>query len=122
MTMKEQKPVETNLADLLASLEVDVTGIASIENIAGTKLEKSARNLLPEVNSIIVLGMEIDPEFLDLSIPERTTGAPRMKDIMEKHKEFLRGQLAGATYKIMSVSHSKNPSVIPTVSRKKSVQ
>lgn len=110
---KTGKKHQPGIEAVLAALDVDVTGVATIDDIAGSNLEKAARRLLPEVNSIIVLGMEIYPEFLDLSIPEKTTGATRMNDMLEKHKDFLRGRLTSAAYKFAQVCRAQHLAALP---------
>jgi len=60
----------------LAKLEVNLVGVASLRDLKTTTLGKGTLKLLPSARSIVVVAMEIYPEFLELTSPERTMGAP----------------------------------------------
>ncbi len=99
--------------ELLADLEVDMVGVARIEDTTGTELAKQALDLLPSCRSIVVFGMEIWPEFLDLSVPRRTAGAPKMNDLLDRHKDYLRGRLVRAAYDIAKESRKQGLKALP---------
>lgn len=99
--------------DILADLDVDMIGVARIEEITGTELAKQALDLLPSCRSIVALGMEIWPEFLDLTVPQRTAGAPKMNDLLDRHKNYLRGRLVRAAYDIAKESRKQGFKSLP---------
>jgi epoxyqueuosine reductase len=97
----------------LESLDIDLAGVACIEDIEGMPLADAALALLPSCRSIVVFGAEVYPEFLDLTKPERTAGAPRMNDLLERHVNYLRGRLTRASYVIGRASHAAGLKALP---------
>ena len=57
--------------------------------------------------------MEIYPEFLDLTVPERITGAPKMNDLLDRHKNYLRGRLVRAAYSIAKTARAQGLKALP---------
>jgi epoxyqueuosine reductase QueG len=102
--MDKNKPniarASTRLQETLSKLDVDMVGVARLRDLKGTKLEKSALKLLPSARSIIVVGAEVYPEFLELTSPERTMGAANMNDLFRRHTDILAGRLTGAVYNV----------------------
>ena len=112
--MKNKKETENAaLADLLDELDVDLHGVVSLDDIEGSSLAQAARSLLPGVSSIIVLGMEIYAEFLDLTVTTRTAGAPAMNDMLVKHQDFLRSRLTRAAYILARASRAQGKTALP---------
>jgi epoxyqueuosine reductase QueG len=99
--------------EALADLNVDLVGVAGMEALKDTKLEEQIKKLLPETNSVIVLGMEIYEETLRLTSPERLLGAASTNDIMESQVEYLNGKLAEAANDIARVSHKARLKAMP---------
>jgi epoxyqueuosine reductase QueG len=97
----------------VAETDVDIIGIAGMENIQGTKLEKQVKKLLPETNSIIVLGMEIFPEILNLTSPGRIKGAASTNDIMEGQADYINGKLTWAANDIARASKKAGLKALP---------
>jgi epoxyqueuosine reductase QueG len=98
---------------ILADLDVDIIGIASMENLKGTRLEEQVKKLLPETNSVIVLAMEILPEILNLTSPERIKGAASTNDIMEGQAEYINGKLTWAANDIARASKKAGLKALP---------
>ena len=114
MVMNEEtKKDSSGVQAVLTTLDVDRLGVARIEDMEGTDMAKAVLDLLPSCRSIVVLGMEIYAEFLDLTTPERITGAPKMNDMLEKHKDHLRGQLRRAAYSIARASREAGLKALP---------
>lgn len=88
----------TILQDTLAKLDVDAVGIAGLSDWKGTKLEETARSLLPEAQSVVVLAIEISSEALDLSTHSRTFGAPSMNDLLNAETDYINSRLNGAAF------------------------
>jgi epoxyqueuosine reductase len=113
MTTKETSAGSRDVQACVALLDVDVKGVARLDDIEGTPLAQAARDLLPECVSIVVLGAEVFTEFLDLTKPERIAGAPRMNDLLERHVNYLRGRLTRASYRVAEASHAAGLRALP---------
>jgi epoxyqueuosine reductase QueG len=103
----------TGVQEHLSNLDVDMVGVARLKDLKGTKLEEAALKLLPSARSIVVLGMEIYPEFLDLTSPERVMGTANLSDLFSRHIEYLRGQMNRAAYDIAHTSHQAGLRALP---------
>ncbi len=79
------------LQNILSGLKVDIKGVACLHGLKGTRLEESALKLLPSARSVVVLGMELYPEFLDLTSPERKMGTVILNQLFFRHVEYQRG-------------------------------
>ena len=97
----------------LAKLDVDMTGVARISDLKGTKLGKAALQLLPSARSIVIAAMEIYPEFLDLTSPERTMGSANLNDLYRRHTDVLAGRLTGAVYNVARESRKAGLKAMP---------
>lgn len=98
---------------VLAGLEVDMVGVARLRDLKGTPLEESARKLLPSARSIVVVGMEVYPEFLDLVSHEMGMGEANLNDIFRRHVDYLRGRMVRAIYDIAKASHQAGLKALP---------
>jgi len=99
--------------DTLSKLDVDMVGVARLKDLKETKLEEAALKLLPSARSIVVVGMEVYPEFLDLISPERVMGTANLNDMYNRHVEYLRGRLTRAVYDIARVSRKAGLKALP---------
>jgi epoxyqueuosine reductase len=107
------KKKAAGVQEVLAELDVDLAGTVRLRDLEGTPLEESALRLLPSCRSIVVVGMEVFPEFLDLTAHERTTGAANLNDLLVRHVEYLRGRLARAVYDVAGASHRAGLKALP---------
>lgn len=103
--------------ELLTKLDVDMVGITPLNDLKGTKLREAALKLLPSARSIVVAGMEIYPEFLDLITPERIVGTANLNDLYNQHTDYLSGRLNKAAYAVARVSHQAGLKALPLPSR-----
>jgi epoxyqueuosine reductase len=92
---------------------VDMVGVVRISDLNKNKLAQAARKLLPSVKSIVAMGMEIYPEFLDLTSPELLMGTPNLNILLTRHKDYLRGRLMKASYDIAKASHRVGLKALP---------
>lgn len=97
----------------ISKSDVDMVGVARIKDYKGTPLEESALKLLPQTQSVVVVGMEVYYEFLELTSPERTMGSANLNDLYNRHQEYLRGRLTRAIYEIARVSHRAGLKALP---------
>jgi epoxyqueuosine reductase QueG len=102
-----------NLQNVIGKLDVDVVGVADISQWKGTKLDETAKKLLPKARSVVVLGMEVYPEVLNLISPGRLTGAASMNDLLDRHAEFLSGRITKATYDFAKASRKAGFKALP---------
>jgi len=115
MATKKRSNVKVNVEvqGLLSNLDVDMVGVARLKDLKGTKLEESALKLLPSTRSIVVVGMEVYPEFLDFTSPERVMGTANLNDLYNRHVEYLRGRLTRAVYEIARASRKAGLKALP---------
>jgi epoxyqueuosine reductase len=114
MTDKKQSlKTAKEVQEALTKLEVDLVGVARIDMMKDQILKDNALALLPSANSIIVLGMEIWPEFLDLTAPEMIAGDININDIFQQHQDYIRGKLAKAVYDIAKVARKTGFAALP---------
>ncbi len=88
------------LEELEPELDADIIGVAALSNWKGTRLEETALRLLPQAKSVVVLAMEIYPEVLDLTSPERVTGAASPNDLYAQHTSYINSRLSKAAYDV----------------------
>jgi epoxyqueuosine reductase len=113
MADKKRNGSETRLQKVVNGIDIDLKGVARVRDITGTRLEKSVTMLLPSAKSIVVLGMEIYPEFLELTSSELVTGTANLNNLLTRHVESLRGQLNRAAYEIARESHRSGLKALP---------
>jgi epoxyqueuosine reductase QueG len=103
MAKKTVAKIDTTVQEALAKLDVDMVGVALIEELKDKPTKEAALKLLPSTKSIVALGMGIFSEFLDLTSPERVVG----------HNEYLRGRLLRAAYDVAAASHRAGLKALP---------
>ena len=82
--------------------DVDVFGVASLGDARETPLYQSATALLPGARSIVVVGMEVYQEVLDLVAPEKQVGEAAARDLYGPHLDYLSGRLNSGIYDLAS--------------------
>jgi epoxyqueuosine reductase len=115
MTAKRRSPARASagVQETLSGLNVDIKGVARLKDLKGTGLEKAALKLLPSTRSIVVMGMGIYPEFLDLTSPGREAGSANLNQLFTRHIEYLRGRMNRAAYDIAQASHQAGLKALP---------
>ena len=103
--------------NVLTGLDADVIGVASLTQLKGSRLEESALALLPETRSIVVFGLEIHREILDLSSPSRIQGAASTTDLLNTDSQHLSGRLTWTAYDISRAAHNLGFKALPLPSR-----
>ena len=103
--------------EALADLDVDILGVASLDDMKGTRLEEQALKLLPTARSIVVMAAEIYPEFLDLTSPERVMGTANLNDLLSYHMEYVAGRLNRAAYDVARASRQSGLKALPLPGR-----
>jgi epoxyqueuosine reductase len=118
MMNKDKVKASTEVQGILANHEVDILGIVALEGTEGGRLAEQARDLLPETNSIVVMAMEVYPEFIGLTTPEMVAGTPNFNDLYSRHIDHLTGRLDRAAYAIARASHRAGLKALPLPSRR----
>lgn len=113
MAKKKATKIDLKVQEALSKLEVEIVGVATIDDVKGTPLEAAAKKLLPSVRSIVVMGMEVYSEFLDLTSPETTMGTANLNDLYSRHTEILGRRLTIASYEIARVSRRAGYKAMP---------
>jgi epoxyqueuosine reductase len=114
MAVKKTKvKINTDVQEALSKLDVDMVGVARIDNSKDARLKEAALKLLSSARSIVVVGMEIWPEFLDLTSPERIAGTSNLNDFYNRHVDYLRGRLTRAVYDVARASHQAGLKALP---------
>lgn len=85
------------MENTLSGLEVDLVGVASMAGMDG-RLQNQVLTLLPEAKSVVVFAMEIYPEVLDHSRPDKVMGEASARDMLVPHMEYLNGRITKAAY------------------------
>ena len=110
---KNAEKIDQEVQGALARLEVDMVGVARVDSLKDPPTKDAILELLPEAKSIVVVGMEIWPEFLDLTSPEMTAGGINKNDIYQQHQDYVRGKLAKAVYDIAKASRQAGLKALP---------
>jgi len=105
------------VAEYLVNLDVDMVGVAALGDLKGGKLTEQALKLLPGTRSIVVLAVEVYPEFLDLTSAEMVAGAPNLNNLYDRHIDHLAGRLDKAVNDIARVSRKVELKALPLPSR-----
>jgi epoxyqueuosine reductase len=112
-TKKTGQKKTARTPDLLSSLEVDAVGVARVAGLPDERMKEAILNLLPGARSMIVVAIEIWPEFLDLTSPEMTAGGINTNDIYQQHQGWVRGKLSKAVYDIAKASRAAGFKALP---------
>jgi len=102
-----------NSEEFQVEVEADAVGIVSIENASQKRMVADALRLLPSANSIVVLAMEIFPEILDQTQPERITGHVSMNDLFAVHLDYINSRLTKVAYDIAHACRSNDMKAVP---------
>jgi epoxyqueuosine reductase len=97
----------------LNDLDVDLVGVVRLEDIEGTELWEQAKALLPSARSIVVMGMEVYGEFMELITTEKVMGAPNMNAMLREHTDYLGGCLTRAAYDVARASRCAGLKALP---------
>jgi epoxyqueuosine reductase len=74
-------------------------------------------NLLPEARSAVVFAMEVYPEVLNLTSPERIMGAASLNDLLVSHTDYLNSWVTKAAYDVVKASRSIGLKALPLPAR-----
>jgi epoxyqueuosine reductase len=110
---KNTLKIDKEVQDALPKLEVDMAGVARIVDLKNQQMKDAILELLPSAKSMVVVGVEIWPEFLDLTSPEMTAGGINKNDIFQQHNNYLLGKLSKAVYDVAKASRKAGLKALP---------
>jgi len=110
---KSALKIDKDVQGILVKLEVDMVGVARIEALKDKRMKDAILGLLPAAKSMVVVGVEIWPEFLDLTSPEMTAGGININDIFQQHNNYLLGKLSRAVYDVAKSSRKAGLKALP---------
>jgi epoxyqueuosine reductase len=92
-------------------------GVAVISDATGTPLHDSAVTLLPGARSIVVLGVELFSEVLQLIGPDRLMGQAAARELYTPHVDFLNSRLNRTLYDLAMTLRAEGYRTIPLPSQ-----
>lgn len=112
--MNESFPGRTTfLQEALSRIESDAMGVASVADLAEPRLREQVIALLPTAKSVVALAMEVYPEVLDHSRPEKLMGAASPRDMLAPHQDYLNGRLNKAVYDLARLCRRQGFKALP---------
>lgn len=94
-------------------LDVELIGVASVQDSPSTELKGRVAALLPKTKSVVVLGKEIYKEVVSLLKPSKEAGEAESGELMGVHSEYLSGRLNRAVHELASLFRQKKYPSLP---------
>ncbi len=94
-------------------LEVELLGVASIDEKTPPEIKNQAAALLPGAKSVIVMGKEIFKEVVALLSPAKQVGEAEPGELFGPHSDFLNSRLTRAVYDLASFLHKEGYRCLP---------
>ncbi|MBN2238469.1 MAG: epoxyqueuosine reductase [Dehalococcoidales bacterium] len=98
---------------LLSGISVDKLGLVKLDEHADTRVAKTARDLLPNARSVIVLAMELFPEVVKYLTSGRQVGELVLRDLFNRNADIVNGHLDWESYKLVKDLHKLGYQGIP---------
>jgi len=95
------------------TLEVDLLGVAPIDDSSPKVLKDCADALMPTATSAVVLGKEIYREIVSLLRPSKAVGEADPGALLKPHYTYLSGRLNKAIYDLSDVFHKAGYRSLP---------
>jgi epoxyqueuosine reductase len=94
-------------------LDLDLLGVAPIDNSSPIELKDCAQALMPTATSALVLGKEIYREIVSLLRPSKEVGEADPGELLKPHYNYLSGRLNKATYDLSDLFHKAGYRSLP---------
>jgi len=94
-------------------LEVELLGVASIDEKTPPEIKNQAAALLPGAKSVIVLGKEIFPEVVALLSPTKAAGEAEGGELFGPHSDYLNSRLTRAVYELANFFRKEGYQCLP---------
>ena len=91
------------IQEMKSKLDVELIGVASVEESNSKELKSSATSLLPGAKSVVVLGKEIYKEVISLLRPSKEVGEAEYGELLGPHGDYLAGRLTRAVHQLADI-------------------
>jgi len=99
--------------EMKQKLDLDLLGVARIDESAPDELKNSAESLLPGATSAVVLGKEIYKEIVNLLKPSKEVGEADPGALMAPHYGYLNGRMTKAIYDLANMLRKEGYRTLP---------
>lgn len=86
--------------DIKKQRDIDLFGVARIDESAPAEVRKSAEALLPGSRSVVVIGKEIYGEIVSLLKPSKEVGEADPGALLNPHYAYLNGRITKTVYDV----------------------
>jgi epoxyqueuosine reductase QueG len=107
-----EKP-DIDLQDMKQKLDVDLLGVAPIDDAAPKEIRDCANSLLPSVKAAVVFGKEIYKELVALVKPSKAVGEAEPGALLKPHYNYLNGRMTKATYDLSNILRYEGYRTLP---------
>jgi epoxyqueuosine reductase len=90
------------MQEMKSKLDVELLGVASVDQSTSHELREKAVSLLPGTRSVVVFGKEIYKEVVSLLRPLKEAGEADPGELLKAHSDYLNGRLNRALHEFGS--------------------
>ncbi len=101
------------IEEMKIKLDVELIGVASVEEPSPSELNSRARALLPNVKSVVVFGKEIYREVVSLLKASKEAGEAESGELMAVHTDYLKAKLNTAVHEFAIFFRKKGYASLP---------
>ncbi len=101
------------IREMKESFEIDLLGVARIDETSPDPLRTSAAALLPGAVSVVVFGKEIYRELVALIGPTNQVGAAEPAALLKPHYNYLNGRINRAVYMVSDMLRKEGFRTLP---------
>ena len=94
-------------------LDVELIGVASVQDSPSTEFKERVAALLPKTKSVVVLGKEMYKEVISLLKPSKETGEAESGELLAGHSDYLNGRLTRAVHELAILFRQKGYRSLP---------
>jgi len=102
-----------NIQVMKQKLELDLLGVAQINDDSPEEIRTGAAALLPGARAVIVFGKEIYKELVDLIKPSKAAGEAEYAALLKPHYGYLNGRINKAIYDLSGTLRKEGHRTIP---------
>jgi epoxyqueuosine reductase len=99
--------------EIKKKLDVELLGVASVEQSHSMELKKRAEALLPGAKSVVVFGKEVFKELVALLKPSKEVGEAEGGEFFGPHCDYLNGRLTKAVYDLAGMLRKEGYRAFP---------
>lgn len=102
-----------NVQEMKRKFDLDLLGVAPINNDSPEEVRSSAAYLLPSARAVIVFGKEVYKELVDFIKPSKEVGEAEHASLLKPHYNYLNSRMTKAIYDLSGMLRKKNYSTLP---------